>query len=902
MGDEMTVCSVCGTRLSPGMAESDCPACLLKRGLESNTLASEGMATGRPAWVPPTPAELALRFPGLEINELIGRGGMGAVYKARQTSLDRVVALKILPPEIGREADFTQRFAREAQAMAKLNHPHIVAIYDFGHADDLFYFLMEFVDGPSLRQILNTGGVSANEALAIVPQICEALQFAHDHGIVHRDIKPENILLNRKGQVKIADFGLAKLIGQMGEVPDERPGESVGANSGVEQRTVGADQAGECTAPGKILGTPRYMAPEQKAQSDSVDHRADIYSLGVVFYEMLTGELPGKQIIPPSQKIAIDVRLDEIVLRALEKQPEQRYQHASEIKTQVATVVAHGEQERRPSEVASENAPGHGTDNRRQEVPFEPETRPYPRHNHTAEQPLGIMIAIIAVHIVGLIVAIAALEQLLPALWLHFNTPYHRIPGTYLCQFVLEAARWSKGFGNQIWGIPLVGIFMADLAICMFLRRTGKKMFLYYWSAAFFLACLPVVVIVTLPAILQYLPTHLRALPQGKSAYNPFIATEMSFLPQVGAVKLRYITPCFGQGGTRTFPVWNAKGKLVNRTGIRRFIFNKAVGDVEYLTGNGPALFLVFSYPVALAKSSFWFAYGGGHSRHRSFTDLGSSGKDKAFSGYFWFYVAIAKNHDAQLPHSADIPIRVAYGKWRTGKTRFPGPLANGAIDTNHLNIVGFASSPAGASFADVVWQDSYFHKTQRVLAAYTVYGKRLIPVIVGSSHNVGSGTWPQRLKYGVPLSQIKYFRVLSRPIHTIAFHNVALEPNPPGTGPAATVANTDQPAVTAARGWLAMIDRGQYSTAWAAASKFFRHSVSDAKWIRLMNAFRKPLGNLLGRKLKSATQVTTLPGAPDGQYVVMQFNSSFAKKKTRLKRSRLFWRKMEVGRLRGIL
>lgn len=360
MGDEMTVCSVCGSRLSPGMAESACPACLLKRGLESNTLASAGMATGRSAWVPPTPAELAARFPGLEINELIGRGGMGAVYKARQTSLDRVVALKILPPEIGREADFTQRFAREAQAMAKLNHPHIVAIYDFGHADDLFYLLMEFVDGPSLRQILNTGGVSANEALVVVPQICEALQFAHDHGIVHRDIKPENILLNRKGQVKIADFGLAKLIGQMREVPDERPGESVSASSGVEQRTAGADQAGDCTAPGKILGTPRYMAPEQKSHCDSVDHRADIYSLGVVFYEMLTGELPGKQIIPPSQKIAIDVRLDDIVLRALEKQPEQRYQHASEIKTQVATVAGQSGETARGSPSNDSNRPTGG--------------------------------------------------------------------------------------------------------------------------------------------------------------------------------------------------------------------------------------------------------------------------------------------------------------------------------------------------------------------------------------------------------------------------------------------------------------------------------------------------------------------------------------------------------------
>ena len=139
---------------------------------------------------------------------------MGAVYKARQKELDRIVALKILPPGIGDDAAFAGRFAREAKALAKLNHPGIVTLYEFGQTNGLFFFLMEFVDGVNLRQLLHAGRIAPREALAIVPQICDALQYAHDQGIVHRDIKPENILLDRRGRVKVADFGLAKIVGE----------------------------------------------------------------------------------------------------------------------------------------------------------------------------------------------------------------------------------------------------------------------------------------------------------------------------------------------------------------------------------------------------------------------------------------------------------------------------------------------------------------------------------------------------------------------------------------------------------------------------------------------------------------------------------------------------------------
>jgi tRNA A-37 threonylcarbamoyl transferase component Bud32 len=266
-------------------------------------------------FVPPQPTELARFFPELEILELLGQGGMGAVYKARQRRLDRLVALKILPPDVARLPAFAERFTREAKTLARLNHPQIVTLYDFGETGGLYYFLMEYLSGMNLRRLLETGKLKPRQALAIVPQICEALQYAHEAGVVHRDIKPENILLDEKGRVKIADFGLAKLMS-----PDDTPaGRAAFALTGSHQ----------------VMGTPHYMAPEQMERPQGVDHRADIYSLGVVFYEMLTGELPLGRFAPPSRRVELDVRVDDVVLRSLEKEPDRRYQHANEVKSDV---------------------------------------------------------------------------------------------------------------------------------------------------------------------------------------------------------------------------------------------------------------------------------------------------------------------------------------------------------------------------------------------------------------------------------------------------------------------------------------------------------------------------------------------------------------------------------------
>lgn len=264
---------------------------------------------------PPSRERVAAAFAQLEILELIGAGGMGAVYKARQPKLERFVALKVLSEELAVDPAFAERFGREARMLARLNHPNIVTVYDFGQSGGFFYLVMEYVDGVNLRQAMQAGHFTPKQALALVPKVCEALQFAHDEGILHRDIKPENILLDSKGRVKIADFGIAKLVG--------------------EPRHVS-----KLTATGAAIGTPNYMAPEQIEHPEDVDQRADIYSLGVVFYEMLTGELPIGRFAPPSEKTTVDPRVDDIVFRTLEREREKRYRSAGEVKTSVERIAS----------------------------------------------------------------------------------------------------------------------------------------------------------------------------------------------------------------------------------------------------------------------------------------------------------------------------------------------------------------------------------------------------------------------------------------------------------------------------------------------------------------------------------------------------------------------------------
>jgi predicted Ser/Thr protein kinase len=333
MADQRETCGQCGAAVPADAPGGMCPACLLRYALTATRAAAAAAAGSRRPALPidPPPVEaLAPLFPQLEVVALVGAGGMGIVYRARQVHLDRPVALKLLPVAADDDPAFAERFAREARALARLNHPNIVTVYDFGRAGDYFYLLMEFVAGVNLRQAMRAGRLTPGQALAVVPQVCDALQYAHDQDVIHRDIKPENILLDPEGRVKIVDFGLAKLLLRGGAVTDY---------------TLTQSQV--------AIGTPHYMAPEQHERPGEVDHRADIYSLGVVFYEMLTGELPLGRFAAPSHKSsAVDARLDDVVFKTLEKEPGRRYQQASELRTSVQAVA--------PGEPGATNAPRGG--------------------------------------------------------------------------------------------------------------------------------------------------------------------------------------------------------------------------------------------------------------------------------------------------------------------------------------------------------------------------------------------------------------------------------------------------------------------------------------------------------------------------------------------------------------
>jgi serine/threonine protein kinase len=258
---------------------------------------------------PPTPEELAPEFPQMEIEALLGRGGMGAVYRARQPSLNRQVAIKILPPgHIRHDPSLAERFLREARALAALSHPAVVEVFDCGLSPSgLLFIVMEFVDGSDLaKQLHDKGTFNPDQALHVIASVCEALDYAHGIGVIHRDIKPANILVNREGGVKVADFGLAKFT------------------------TVEPDGL---TMSNMVVGTADFIAPEARTAGSHVDHRADIFGVGVTLYQMLTGSLPRGIFRPPSEKRStLDIRLDSLVGKAMENNVEARFQTAEEMR------------------------------------------------------------------------------------------------------------------------------------------------------------------------------------------------------------------------------------------------------------------------------------------------------------------------------------------------------------------------------------------------------------------------------------------------------------------------------------------------------------------------------------------------------------------------------------------
>ena len=273
------------------------------------------LAAGQKRPPPPLPAPPPKQLPGFELVDLLGRGGMGEVWKARQLSLGRDVAIKILSRDLAQDRDFVRRFDLEATAMTNLSHPHVVAIIDRGHHQGLIFFAMELIEGKSLRERLLGGPLPVADVARLMGEILSALGHAHDKGIVHRDLKPENVLLDGRGAAKVADFGLAAMAGR-----------------------TGADRI---TRSEVAMGTMSYMAPEQRRDAHGVDQRADLYSAGVVLYELLTGDVPsGHFEMPSRRRTGVPRGVDAVVARALASEPGERYQSAPEMAAAVAQGLA----------------------------------------------------------------------------------------------------------------------------------------------------------------------------------------------------------------------------------------------------------------------------------------------------------------------------------------------------------------------------------------------------------------------------------------------------------------------------------------------------------------------------------------------------------------------------------
>ncbi|HLI55049.1 MAG TPA: Stk1 family PASTA domain-containing Ser/Thr kinase [Acidimicrobiales bacterium] len=254
-----------------------------------------------------------------EIVRHIARGGMAQVYLARDLLLDRPVALKVLFPELSVDQSFVERFRREAKAAANLSHPNIVSVYDWGQGDSTYYIVMEYVDGPTLSQLLRSGPLEPERAAAIAADVAAALEFAHRRGVIHRDVKPGNVLIDERGNVKVADFGIARAAGTSDNL----------------------------TQTGSVMGTATYFSPEQ-AQGYAVDPRSDVYSLGVVLYEMVTGQPPFSgdnpvsiaykhvkeaPVRPSLVNPAVPAALDAVIMKALAKDPAERYQSAEALRS-----------------------------------------------------------------------------------------------------------------------------------------------------------------------------------------------------------------------------------------------------------------------------------------------------------------------------------------------------------------------------------------------------------------------------------------------------------------------------------------------------------------------------------------------------------------------------------------
>jgi predicted Ser/Thr protein kinase/type II secretory pathway pseudopilin PulG len=1008
--ETIKICPNCRKPLPPDVPLGLCPECLIKSGFPTGTEPGAAAEAAGVRFVPPPVSEIAQLFPQLEILRFIGKGGMGAVYKARQPALDRFVALKVLPPAVAGDPGFNERFNREARALARLNHPNIVAVHDFGKAGPLHYLLMEFVDGANLREVERAGELSPAQALAIVPQICEALQFAHNEGIVHRDIKPENLLLDKKGRVKITDFGIAKM---------------VGIEAGQEMLTGAKD----------VMGTPHYMAPEQLEKPLTVDHRADIYSLGVVFYEMLTGELPLGKFQPPSQKVQIDVRLDEVVMHALEKEPSRRYQHASLLKTEVETI-------------ASTAAPG-ATGFASGPAILPPTVAPaIPATSDKAILPaflLAFFFGIFGAHrfYVGKIgtafLQLAALGGCVlliigcAAMGGRGQPTLGILLGFLICScgiwmtvdwILILCKAFTDGHGRRInhWfhaqsgelktsttaitnppptptppkggtapaagasyatppiapvtpkANPVAGtgkivapaVVLMVVALWKLLSAFSSGLFLFpggigwldkivgghflggWGSAAIFSLVLFKLILGALilfgafqmlrlqsyawsvaAGILAIMSCSLFSLPIGIWAL--VVLSMQDVQAAFGANKVPLVSPTPGHEIHVANP-WRFTGIFLAIGSAVALIILLVLAGLLFASLNGStanATTLKFAeelhqtYPLAAdgrisldnvngtVRISVWDrpevkldaikrANSKDHvdavniqiNANPDYLAIRTKNPSEQHWSFFNFGNVSSVDYTLTVPQSvrldkiSDVNGNVDIDGVRgdvnastvNGSLTAQGLIANASLSTvNGAIHAGFANLNAARS-----------------VSLDTVNGRADLELPPNANASVAADTVNGGITSDFPSLLVKKDFPVGRHLkgtlgnggtqvkaHTVNGSIAIQQGKPAAPALSAPSPEAEKAATAAAQAWLALIDDGRYSESWNEAEPYFQRAVTEPNWEISMNTYRRPLGNLLSRQVKSAQFMTEMPGAPDGQYVVMQFDSSFTNKKS---------------------
>jgi len=867
------------------------------------------------------------------------------------------------------------------------------------------------------RQVMQAGKISPAEALELVPKICEALQYAHGQGIVHRDIKPENILLDKQGHLKIADFGIAKI-------------------AGVETKGLSLTGARD------VMGTPVYMAPEQVEKPQTVDHRADIYSLGVVFYEMLTGELPLGKFAPPSKKVQMDVRLDEVVLHALEKEPERRYQQASQVKTAVETIAGTPP----PIGVAPAASQAAGAGNTSDKIILPAALmalffgvfgahRFYVGKIGTALAQLGgaagcvLLLIGCVVPFIGPIFGILMMALLFGLFawslidlililckvftdgrgrrltnWTHpapseampvaaagnpvFNPSIITAPAVALMGAGLWKIMWAL-FG---WlHLVFIGSFLDAMGLgslasggyAMFLLLSGSLILFggyqmlqrrsYGWAVAAGVVSVVACSIVSPPIGIWAL--IVLTLDDVKAAFgvNGGVATTpgqpdrfwrrftvvvacviliplvLAFTGLAAAMLTNYFSISgmimkdrsstsaapsqltaqelqqagihqdvngeFRKDFSQSFPleangrfrIDNVNGRIEihgwssNVVALTAAIHGQtgdSVKAVKININSQPDRTDVHTELPSGAKGFQWNWNWFNHLRgneatvdytihvpqHAQLTDVSGVNGQIQIDDVAGNITVSTVNGQTQIGNAAgNLKLSTVNGRIHAGMDRLGGGQSV-ALEAVNGKIELAVPENADANFSVTTVNGSITSEFPALKA------KKEFPV--GNNLHGSLGQGRASVKASAVNGSIKFLKALATgPAPASAAP--ATTPSPallaeaPDTNQQ-TAANSnsgglsagENAAISAAQAWLALIDTGDWSASWKQASTIFQGGVTEPNWENSMNTFRKPLGEVRSRKLKSAQTMTELPGAPDGKYVVMQFDTSFANKK----------------------